>query len=379
MVPSRGGAFCYKAKPFLSAPLIGERMRIAHVNFARGFRGGERQTLNLIEGLATQGVSQVLICRNKSELARRVASLGLETREIAHPLLGHLTAPQADLIHVHEARGAYWAAIEHKLRGTPYVITRRIPNPISDKRTTAWVYANAAQLFGVSQDVSRRLAEQVGRPVRTILSSSTDLCTDAKLVQSIRKRLGGGPVIGHVGALHDRHKGQSVLIRAFRLLARDFPDARLVLVGEGADRAEFERQACADARIHFAGFQEQVGSWIAAMDLFCFPSREEGLGSTVLDAMRLGVPVIAAAVGGLPELIGRDERGRLIATHDPASWSDAMRDALEHRQGYVARIDAAKEFADSNGMMAMSRGYLAPYQQILGQAAGAGMRVFAAK
>lgn len=345
-------------------------MRIAHVNFARGFRGGERQTFNLIEGLAAEGVDQVLICRIKSELARRVGAIGAAVRETGHPLLGHLSPPRADLIHVHEARGAYWAAIEHKLRGIPYVITRRIPNPISTSRATAGVYAGAAQLFGVSQDVSRLLSEQVGRPVTTILSSSTGMRADAALVQSIRARLGGsavGPIIGHVGALHDHHKGQSVLIKAFQLLQRDFPDARLLLVGDGVDRAEFERLAAGDARIHFAGFQEEVGSWISAMDLFCFPSREEGLGSTVLDAMSLGVPVIAAAVGGLPELIGQDERGRLVGNHDPASWADAIRGALQHPESDTARIAAAREFAAGNGVQAMTHSYIAAYRQLLGQ------------
>ena len=358
-------------------------MWIAPVNFARGFRGGERQTFNLIEGLAALGLSQVLICRNKSELARRVAPLGVPTREIAHPLLGHLSSPKVDLIHVHEARGAYWAGIEHKLRGTPYIITRRIPNPISTSRTTAGVYTNAVQLFGVSHDVSRRLSEQVGKPVQTILSSATGMRADPDLVRSIRERLGGGPavgpIVGHVGALHDHHKGQSVLIKAFQLLLRDYPDARLLLVGDGVDRAAFESLAAGDARIHFAGFQEEVGSWIAAMDLFCFPSREEGLGSTVLDAMSLGVPVIAAAVGGLPELMGQDERGRLIPNHDPASWTEAMRDALQHRQDYVPRIAAAREFAESNGVAAMTRSYLAAYRHLLGRSAGADAGAYAAK
>lgn len=355
-------------------------MRITHVNFARGFRGGERQTHNLIEGLATQGVSQVLICRNKSELARRVAALGVPVRHVAHPLLGHVSPPASDLIHVHEARGAYWAFLEHKLRGTPYVITRRIPNPVSTSSTTAKVYAQAAQLFGVSQDVSRLLSRQVGRDVSTILSSSTGMQADPKLVQGIRSSLGGseiGPVIGHVGALHDHHKGQSVLIGAFKRLLNDYPQARLLLVGEGVDRAEFERQAGGDSRIHFAGFQEQVGSWIAAMDLFCFPSREEGLGSTVLDAMSLSVPVIAAAVGGLPELLGRDERGRLVANHDPASWADAMRDALQHPQAYASRIAAAREFAAGNGVLAMTRSYLAAYQHLLAKSASVRVGQFA--
>lgn len=346
-------------------------MRIAHINLARGFRGGERQTFNLIEGLAALGVEQILICRNKSELSRRIAELGIEAFEIGHPLLGHLAPPRADLIHVHEARGAYWAGIEHKLRGTPYVITRRIPNPISRSKTTAGVYANAARLFGVSRDVSRLLQQQTGKPVQTILSSSTGMSADEDLVRRIRQGLGGVPVIGHVGALHDHHKGQSVLIRAFQLLQGEFPQARLVLVGDGVDRAEFEQLAGGNPNIHFAGFQEEVGAWMGAMDLFCFPSREEGLGSTVLDAMSLKVPVIAAAVGGLPELIGKDERGRLLANHDPAAWADAMREALRQPEAYARRIDAAQAFARANGVGAMSRQYLAAYGEILPGFAGA--------
>ena len=107
-------------------------MQVAHVNFARGFRGGERQTLNLIEGLAELGIQQTLICRGGSELQRRITALNLPATTVAHPLLGHFSPPAADIIHVHEARGAYWAAIESAFRHTPYIITRRIPNPISD-------------------------------------------------------------------------------------------------------------------------------------------------------------------------------------------------------------------------------------------------------
>ena len=157
----------------------------------------------------------------------------------------------------------------------------------------------------MSQDVSRHLSNQTGLAVQTILSSATAYSANPDLVREIRQKLGGYPVIGHIGALHDHHKGQSVLIEAFHALLADYPEARLLLVGDGPDRARFESLAKGDKRIVFAGYQQEVGSWIAAMDAFCFPSREEGLGSSVLDAMALGVPVVASTVGGLPELIGR--------------------------------------------------------------------------
>lgn len=340
-------------------------MRVTHVNFAQGFRGGERQTLNLIEGLAKLGIDQTLICRDGSELKCRMTARGVAAIEVSHPLLGHLNPPPSDIIHVHEARGAYWAAIEHAFRKTHYIITRRIPNPISATCITDGVYRRAARLVGVSQDVSHRLSNQTGRSVSTILSSTTAHAARLDLVREIRKKLGGGPIVGHVGALHDRHKGQSVLIEAFHALLADYPQARLLLVGDGPDRAYFENLAKGDKRIFFAGFQREVGSWIAAMDIFCFPSREEGLGSSVLDAMALGVPVAASAVGGLPELIGRDERGLLVCDHASANWRRSIQCMLTDDAMRKERVVAARRFAGENGVAAMTKHYLDLYGNIL--------------
>ena len=107
-------------------------MHIVHVNFARGFRGGERQTLNLMHGLSNLGHKQTLVCRPSSELMRRsFHETNATIITSKHPLLGHRNTPRADIIHVHEARGAYWALLEFALRGIPYIITRRVVNPIS--------------------------------------------------------------------------------------------------------------------------------------------------------------------------------------------------------------------------------------------------------
>lgn len=339
-------------------------MRITHVNLARGFRGGERQTLNLMEGLASLKVEQTLVCRKGAELKRRVAHLDVNVQEIAHPLLGHLNPAGADIIHVHEARGAYWAAIEHMLRHTPYIITRRIPNPISDSAVTASVYRHADKLLGVSQHVAQCLTRKTGLPVGAILSSTSTLPVNPDRVREIRARFGAGPIIGHVGALHDHHKGQSVLIQAFLRLVQDFPTAQLLLVGDGPDRAQFEALANGDARIHFVGFQNDIGSWTAAMDLFCFPSREEGLGSSVLDAMALKVPVIAAKVDGLPELIGNDERGLGVDGHEPAAWESAIRRMLGDAALRANVAQAGNRFAAENGIEAMTRNYLAVYENV---------------
>jgi glycosyltransferase involved in cell wall biosynthesis len=341
-------------------------MEITHVNLARGFRGGERQTLNLMQGLRQLGIRQTLICRRGGELEERASRLDLQTAGISHPLRGHLQIPPANLIHVHEARGAYWAAIEHTLRKTPYVITRRIPTPISRSAITAAVYRNAAALFGVSQDVSMRLAAQTKRNVFTVLSCSSPYRIPAGDVAAIRHRIGGGPVIGHIGVLNDSHKGQSVLLRAFRHLVARYPDARLVLIGSGPDRELFERESGGDPRIIFAGQQADPGPWLAAMDVFAFPSREEGLGSSVLDAMLAGIPVVASSVGGLPELLGEDERGLVVDNLEPDAWSAAIDHTLANASLRSRITKAARRFAAQNDAVSMAHRYAGWYRTLLG-------------
>lgn len=341
-------------------------MHVKHVNLAKGFRGGERQTLNLIEGLAALDVSQTLVCRPGSELHQRATVAGIATRLASHPVRGHWAGQRAQIIHVHEARGAYWAAIEHALRGTPYLITRRIPNPVSGSVLNNVAYQRAAGLVGVSRDVAQRLGDQTGRHVHPILDSCSVHVPDAARVTAIRTGLGGGPIVGHVGALHDHHKGQSTLIAAFQKLVSTYTDARLVMLGEGPDKPAFQRQAGNDPRIVFAGFQSDVGAWIAAMDVFVFPSREEGLGSSVLDAMALGVPVVSSAVGGLPELIGADQRGLMVRGDDPLQWVDAIRQVLENAPLRNRFCDAARKFALTHDIATMSSDYLKLYENILG-------------
>jgi glycosyltransferase involved in cell wall biosynthesis len=345
-------------------------MHIEHVNFAKGFRGGERQTLNLMEGLAAVGVRQSLLCQARSELSKRATAAGFAVRHARGPLFGH-GAPSHEaeprIVHVHEARGAYWAAIQNFMHGTPYLITRRIPNPVSANAVNRLVYRRATELVGVSRDVAARLKERTGHHVHTILDSCTRHGGDAGRAAAIRAELGGAPVIGHVGALHDHHKGQATLIAAFRLLTEHYPQARLVLLGEGPDKGEFQRQARNDPRIVFAGFQEEVGSWIAAMDVFAFPSREEGLGSSVLDAMLQGVPVVTSNVGGLPELVGEQERGIMLDNHNPLQWAAAIRRLLEDLPLRDRLRHDALAFAQSHDIAAMTNDYLDLYRDIAGE------------
>jgi hypothetical protein len=106
--------------------------KIVHVNTARGYRGGERQTELLIRGLAARGLQQALVTRRGAPLATRLSDIDIDIREVAGGLLSVTRATRdAALIHVHEGRSVYAAFLRSLLSSTPYVITRQQ----SDSRT----------------------------------------------------------------------------------------------------------------------------------------------------------------------------------------------------------------------------------------------------
>jgi glycosyltransferase involved in cell wall biosynthesis len=100
-----------------------------------------------------------------------------------------------------------------------------------------------------------------------------------------------------------------------------------VIVGDGPLREELKRKAQTlkiDSFVKFLGFKENPLDYLAAFDVFCLSSKEEGLGTSLLDAMALRVPVVATNTGGIPELIENNVNGFLAEPQNPASLSEAL-------------------------------------------------------
>jgi len=153
--------------------------------------------------------------------------------------------------------------------------------------------------------------------------------------------------IVHVGKLTPA-KGQEDLLTAFSGLAQSFPEAILVMIGEGELRAQLEMQASAlglDKRVLFPGFRRDVLDLVAAADLFVFPSREEGLGGALIEALLLGVPVVASSAGGIPEVLNGDPHvGMMVPPANPDALCQAMQEtmSLSEEQRTIATSRAKK-------------------------------------
>ena len=135
-----------------------------------------------------------------------------------------------------------------------------------------------------------------------------------------------GPIVGVVARL-EPEKGHPTLLEAWPLVLAAFPDATLLVVGEGSRREALEAMShelgIAD-RVVFTGRRDDVPAVTAALDVAVLPSYREALGLTILEAMALSRPVVASNVGGIPEMIEDGVTGLLVPPRDAEALADAI-------------------------------------------------------
>jgi len=133
-------------------------------------------------------------------------------------------------------------------------------------------------------------------------------------------------VIGVVARL-DLVKGHTYLIQALALIKNKFPDLQCIFSGGGTLRGQLEAEVKScnlEKMIRFVGYQSDVPSIMAELDIFVLPSISEGLPNVILEAMAANLPVIASAVGGIPEVVGHEKTGLLVPPENPEELAKAL-------------------------------------------------------
>lgn len=341
---------------------------IAHVNVAKGYRGGERQTELLVRCLLGVNLRQVLIARRGAPLARRFPGVDVEIREVSgNPLSVALATDGVDLVHVHEGRSVYGAYLRSLWSKTPYLITRRVNNPIGNHWWAHQAYRRARCVAAVATPVAAivRKYDPTIR-VRVVHSGSSSLSVDRERVTAIKGVYPNKFLICHVGALDNEQKGQQYIIDAASVLQGSHPDIHFLLVGGGDDEATLKAAADGLPNLSFTGFVDNVGDYLAAADIFILPSNKEGIGSILFDAMEQRLPIVASRVGGVPEIVQHEENGLLIDPRSTAQLIDAILRLYGDPKLRRALGARGAEIAGSFTADAMCRKYLDLYEEILG-------------
>jgi glycosyltransferase involved in cell wall biosynthesis len=179
-----------------------------------------------------------------------------------------------------------------------------------------------------------------------------------------------GPLICTVARLHP-DKGHRFLFQAAERLTEQYPEAVFALVGRGDEEQELRAQASASAaaeRIQFLGERSDVPEILASSDLFVLPSLNEGLSIAMLEAMAVGVPVVATDVGGASDILITGQTGWLVPSGDPTALADAIGDALSHPERARAYAERARAMVETDfSIETHARRLEALYRQVLAE------------
>jgi L-malate glycosyltransferase len=322
-----------------------------HIDTARSWRGGQNQVLVTVLGLRALGHRTVLVAHPTGELRRR-AQEGLDLIPLAPRAEMDLAAAwrlsrvikqlKPDIVHAHDPHGVAMASIALSMSALPkpprLVASRRVDFHMRRSALSRWKYRQV-DCFICASEAIRQIVLSDGIPGNRTVTVHEGVDLD-RIAAAPRAELHpelwlphDAPLVGNVAALVP-HKGQRHLVDAAGLVLPKQPDARFIIAGEGELRPTLEhqiRQHHLEKHVILAGFRPDILSLHKAFDIFVMSSVTEGLGTSILDAMACGKPVVGTTAGGIPEVVSDGETGLLVPPRDPEAMAAAIIRLLSDR------------------------------------------------
>jgi glycosyltransferase involved in cell wall biosynthesis len=349
-------------EPVVRLPLPSSRDRIRVVELlATGTNGGAQEhVFNLVSRIDRSRYDVSVLALSGGAGVRRIERTGISVcvldemsdEEAVEAVASHLAAVNADVVHNHMYRAevvgtqAAWA-LAAAGRRRPLVVgtvhSSRVRSE-EDRELLRRLTPKMDHLIAVSRAIVRKLEDEgrVAAPI-SLIYNGVDLARydEPEVCCTLQAEYGipaGAPVVGVVARL-EPEKGHPTLLDAWPLVLASVPNAHLLIVGEGSQREALEEQAAnlasvafaAPASVHFTGRRDDVPAVTAALDVAVLPSYREAQGLSILEAMALARPVVASAVGGIPEMVEDGRTGLLVPPRDPAALAAAItRLLLDH-------------------------------------------------
>lgn len=321
----------------------GLRRRGHHVHVATS--GG-----NMEEEFASLGVKllRLNIC-TKSELDPRIYCA-------LFTLVKYIRQNNIDLIHAQTRITQVMGACLNMITGKPYLSTCH--GFFKRRLSRRWMPCWGNAVIAISKPVKKHLASDFKVKARRIflIESGIDLDEFALIDNETRKvhrrrhHLGDKPAVGMIARLSDV-KGQDVLIEALNKVITHFRDIKLILVGEGKMEKELRdivKRLNLQDHVWFFPIVNRTYEMLSLFDIFVMPSRQEGLGLSIMEAQAAGLPVIASRVGGIPTLIEDGKTGILVKPGDWNELAEAIIRLLQDRARMNKIGLAGREFIKKN-------------------------------
>lgn len=344
-------------------------MKILHTNMLRGWGGQSNRIFNEAQVTREAGHDVAFAIPHASKLAERARAEGFTVfpgYEFKSPaeiwkflpdlrrFLKDVRSWRPDLIHLHGSQDTWLAVVAKQVsRDFPPLI--RCKHNIFEWKThglNRWLYRNIDVYLSVSTFIDRQISEYpgLGEKPRDCLHSIPDLSQIAK-AHSIRKELVQEEECFlwiSTGRLRNE-KAFDVLLPAFAMLHKSHPHGRLLIAGDGSLKHKLHKQAqelglFESGAVRFLGFRKDVANLLKSADAYVHASRSEGLGTAILEALGAGLPVVAAASGGIPESVKHRETGLLVPIDNPEALAAAMAELMDDTELRQSLAEAGVKF-----------------------------------
>lgn len=349
-------------------------MKILQINTEKNWRGGERQTLLTLQGLKLAGVDVSLLCLDNQPLDHEAKKHSLPVVSVPGQMQAYkylLTHGKGfDLLHAQTSKAQSLAILSKPVHRSKVVYTRRVD--FCPRGFTARIkYRFTDQLVAISLAIRNILETSFpGRDIRVIpscIDAANQASEPGRKARELKKKHAGLKIIATAAALVP-HKDPLTLVRAVAKFKRDSGRSFVFLhFGQG------ELESVVRSEIHklgleqeylLMGFVEDLEEYFPVFDLFVMSSREEGLGSSVLEAFKHQVPVVSTVAGGLEELLSG--RGLLCPVQDHECLARSMVQVISSPGDYQEMVQEAKHYVfQEHSLEVMARRYVSLYREIL--------------
>lgn len=348
----------------------GRPLRILHTEAATSFGGQEFCIYKEMIAMRDRGHHLELVCQPGAELGDRLSQDGFTVHRIVMDGPGNflrgvafvrslLRRERFDVVNTHSRRDTVLAAIAARLARTPLIVrTRHLAKPINSLYAYTWL---AHRVIAVSRYVRKQLLEGGARPESVATIHSPVVLPQVNEDVCVRREFGmpeNALVVGCVAVMR-AEKGHADLIDAFHLVSTRFPQAHLLLVGDGMPLFQrLQEQVAAlnlGTRVHFAGRRNDIGNVLTACDIFALATHREALGTVFIEAAGMGLPVIGTDVGGVPETMQAGVTGLLVPPRDPAALAAALETLLADPALRRQMGNAGRDLIRGNGLFSAER------------------------
>jgi len=350
-------------------------LNILHISSAKSWRGGERQVHYLIRGQASKENEVYLMCPARSPLKSKCIAdikdfVPIKKGAAGYPmnlitLVKLCKEVKIDIIHGHDSHShsLIWMAYKIGTLKTPSVVTRRLNNPIRDKSKAKYNHPGVQKIICVSTAVKEKMMPQIVDCSRLeIIHSAIDL---SDISEPKRISIDQEFTIGYVAAFTEEKDHQLFMEVALELLKRS-NQYRFLLVGDGP-LLEQTKNLAGDLinKFEFTGFVDGVNSEYKKMDLLLHTAKAEALGTSILDGMKFGLPIVANDVGGIKEIVKQGKNGLLTERRDFLQMSDNVHSILSDTVVYNSMSAMSLELIRPFGISAMLDKTIGLYKKIL--------------